>query len=82
MSHLYLNEQSEHPEENTCKNEVFRSHHSPPWKETKHTHSQLPIYYIIYSVLQSDVLQSDTTYFSSSDWSTLDFLLTDIANVL
>ena len=28
------------------------------------------------------VLQSDTCYFSSSDWSTLDFLLTDMANVL
>ena len=28
------------------------------------------------------VLQSDTTYFSSSDWSILDFLLTDVTNVL
>ena len=28
------------------------------------------------------VLQSDTTYFSSSDWSILGFLLTDVTNVL
>ena len=28
------------------------------------------------------VLQSDTAYFSSSDWSTFDFLLTDVTNVL
>ena len=28
------------------------------------------------------VLQSDTNYFSSSDWSTLDFLLTDVTNML
>ena len=28
------------------------------------------------------ILQSDTTYFSSSDWSALDFLLTDVTNVL
>ena len=27
-------------------------------------------------------IQSDTTYFSSSDWLTLDFLLTDVTNVL
>ena len=26
--------------------------------------------------------QSDTTYFSSSDWSTLEFLLTEVTNVL
>ena len=28
------------------------------------------------------VLQSDTTYFSSSDWSTFDFLLAGATNVL
>ena len=28
------------------------------------------------------VLQSDATYYSSSDWSTIDFLLTDVTNML
>ena len=28
------------------------------------------------------VLQSDTTYFSSSDWLALHFLLTNVTNVL
>ena len=26
--------------------------------------------------------QSDTTYFSSSDWSTVEFLITDVTNML
>ena len=33
-------------------------------------------------VLHIVVSQSDTTYFSSSDLSTLDFLLTDVTNML
>ena len=39
MSRIYLNEESDHSEENTCKNEAFRSttlHHK---KQTKHTHT-------------------------------------------
>ena len=32
--------------------------------------------------LTESILQSDTTYFLSSDWSTLDFLQTDVTNVL
>ena len=39
--------------------------------------------YVKYSILTIYfVLQSDTSYFSSSDWSTLDFLLTHVTNVL
>ena len=47
MSHLYLNEERDDSEENTCKNEVFRStilHHRKKLILT----SQLPIYYIQY----------------------------------
>ena len=32
--------------------------------------------------IQESISQSDTTYFLSSDWSTLDFLQTDVTNVL
>ena len=39
--------------------------------------------YVKYSILTIYfVLQSDTSYFSSSDWSTLDLLLTHVTNVL
>ena len=48
MSHLYLNDESDDSEKNTCKNEVFRStilHHR---KKLIILTSQLPIYYIQY----------------------------------
>ena len=47
MSHLYLNEESDHSEEDTCKNEVFRStifHH----RKVLNIPDLQPIYYIQY----------------------------------
>ena len=48
MSNLYLNEESDYSEENTCENEVFRStvlHHT---KKLNIFTPQMPIYYIQY----------------------------------
>ena len=48
MSHLYLNEESDHSEENTCENEVFCCrilHHT---NKLNILTPQLPIYYVQY----------------------------------
>ena len=48
MSNLYLNEESDYSEENTCENEVFRLtvlHHT---KKLNIFTPQMPIYYIQY----------------------------------
>ena len=47
MSHLYLNEESDPSEENTCKNEVFRSTIFNHRKVLNIPNLQ-PIYYIQY----------------------------------
>ena len=48
MSHLYLIEESDHSEENTCKNEVFPSTILYHRKELNIFTPQLPIYYSQY----------------------------------
>ena len=56
MSHLYLNEESDHSEENTCKNEVFRSTIFNHRKVLNIPNLQ-PIYYIQYQNKKFGLLQ-------------------------
>ena len=53
MSHLYLNEESDHSEENTCKNEVFRS----TIEKTKHASAVD----LLHTVLEWEISNGATT---------------------
>ena len=55
MSHLYLNEDSDYSEENTCDSEVFRA--TIPHHRKK---LQLPIYYIQFKNRKSQLMQMQT----------------------
>ena len=49
MSHLYLNEERDYPEENTCENKNLSLQHSPQ-KEMKHIHATAPC--LLHTILE------------------------------
>ena len=68
MSHLYLNEGSDYFEQNTCKNEVFRStilHHRLTF--------QPPIYYIKYKNRKSRLVQMPEAAIGGILWKKMFF---------
>ena len=65
MEHLYINEESDYSEENTCENEVFRSaviHHR---KKLNIFTPQLVIYFIQYYYRKSRLVQMWTLQIQS-----------------
>ena len=63
MSHLYLNEERDYPEENTCENKNLSLQHSPR-KETKHIHATAPC--LLHTILEEEI--SIGANARSSDW--------------